>query len=352
MSKKNPKKYKEKQKKQAERSKRHGEKIEKAVKDAYEQLLYYPGTLIEEKCSPDKNTVIFKGMTEQIARFLIKDDNDVVDFPLTDFYAEVPIPNSGILKIRWTPFNPEFDKFSVYQLARDNYKQLLREKFNGLSEKLLNASLNETIGFGNLSADCVLSTIYVSFEDVYSISFLITDGKTTSLYHDSWHISCLSLEETNPELFEKCSHYLGEGGRYAFAIQYIVSMYLNGEEIPKLPVNISGNRKPNPKPLPNDSSSNSRPHKPAEPTEPNCVAYIRYDALTGKVSISNSSREYSMKWWIVSGHRRHYADGRVVEIQPYIKGDKDDPQAQRALEEFKNGFRRIKYYHLVARKAK
>lgn len=353
MSKNSSVKFKAKQKKQAARNARREQKIKDSVDDAMMQLLYYPGTLIDEKCMPDKNTIIFKGLTEEIVDLLAYKSSEITSFPLEDFYTEIKANNGSVFKLHWVPFESPVDRFSVYHFCRKNCQLYIQEEAEFRKAKIdQNWTLNEVFGFDKFSPDSLLATVYISYEDIYSIGFVMSDLKSRTSYLGMYHISYYKYKETNPELFDKYCYAMDNIGKSLLTIQKIVTLYLNGEELPKLPILIDDSAKPRPKPDLDDTRHHNPTPKPEKPSEPSCVAYIRYDAIGGKVSISNSSREYSMKWWIVSGHPRHYKNGKVSKIPPYIKGDKDDPDAQRALEEFKNGFNRIKYYHLVARKPK
>lgn len=353
MSKNSSVKFKAKQKKQAARNARREQKIENAINDAKIQITYYPGTLIEEKCAPDKDSVIFKGMTKEIVDLLNYNSSEITSFPLQDFYTEVKTKDGSILKLRWVPFECPIDRFAIYHYCRRNCQIFIEESSESLGKGIdHNAVLNEVFGFDKFSPDSFVATVYISYKDVYSMGYVMSDFKSKSIYLGMHHISYYQYKKTNPELFDKYYYAMDDIGKIILTIQKIVALYLNGEELPKLPISIDSSAKPRPKPNLDDTRHNNPTPRPEKPSEPSCVAYIRYDAIGGKVSISNSSREYSMKWWIVSGHPRHYKNGKVSKIPPYIKGDKDDPDAQRALEEFKKGFNRIKYYHLVARKPK
>lgn len=371
MSKNSMSKTKARQKKKALRKAQSLQKKEKRLDDALMQIVYYPGSLIEEKCTPGKDTIVFKGMTTQIARSFKEymseeweDESTIPDsetisslesfqspFPLNDFYAEIQTDTGSKLRMRWAPFEAPVSSADCLLLCRECYYATFKDEAIKRNANVnVRAEVNRISGLDKIQADDAYATIYMEYKGIYTIGYLFLNADSMTHIIRPKHISQFELESKNVDLFKEYTKVAESLQTCAFAIQYIVKRYLNGIELPKLP--ISGEGKAEPEPKAQAKKHETESHSAKTPTEPKCIAYIRYDASDGKISISNSSREYSMKWWIVSGHRRHYSNGKIVEIPPYIKGDKNDPDAKRALSEFKSGFNRIKYYHLIARKSK
>ena len=345
-------KWKAKQKKQSERNARRDQARQEAFDDAAMQIIYYPPTLIDEMCAPDKNTVIFKGMTPKIAEYLMPETQEITLFPLSDFYTEIPI-NGKVLKIRWVPFESPVSPSATFRYCRktteDYFKNEVARQNSPIDAK---AELKRIFDFSSYSAEDAFATLYVRYGDVYAMGFIYRNKDGKSIYLSPYHISLVELRTKDAQLYIECDTALQYLKKYVYVIQHLVALYLTGEEIPAIPASIAGIKPVDILPRPDGGDHSYRRPKHECAGQPKCIAYIRYDAIGAKVRISNSSRDYSMNWWIVSGHLRHYTDGKVVEIPPYIKGDKECPEAQRALEEFKQGFDRIKYYHLVARRAK
>lgn len=355
MSKKSSAKLKSKIKKQTERNANREKKINDGILEALKQVSFYPGTLIDEMCAPDKDTIVFKGMTEAIADFLnANSSKNTKALPLTDFYAEAKTNDGRLVKIRWVPYDASFDRHAIYHFGRRQCLECIKEQTERLGHEFNtrggNYALNQIFHYDKFTPDSLIATVFVTIDDAHSIGFILSDSRGANLYLSTYHVSMLELRDKRPEQFDNYYYMLENIQNYVFGIQYVVSLYLSGEELPKLPANFSAPDDTKPQREYDNSSHSSA--KPKKPSEPSCVAYIRYDAIDGKVCISNSSHEYAMKWWVITGHKRHYQSGKISDVRPYIKGDKDDPEAQKALAEVIAGQNRIKYYQLIARKSK
>ena len=315
------------QKRQAQKQLEH----ERAKK----RIISESDALYEKQLPPTKDTVIFKGMTIPIADALTSQTAQLASFPLGDFYTEIPIREGKTLKLHWRPFESEERK----KAARAYLLGAKRDAANDCD-----------IYVSNFPLEAMIGEIYHEYNGVFGVSFVIFDkeimaGNTFGVISTG----AIDLHNRDRLRFEGFMYVSNNLEHFSFAIQYLVNAYLTGEEIPSFP-ELKASKDPA-----SDSGPSSPTRKPAkpQPKDPQeCVAYIRYDVENGEITISNSSRHYEMSWWIVSGHKRHYKTGKISDVQPYIKGDKENPDAQRALQEFKDGMQRIKYYHLIARRSK
>lgn len=305
--------------------------IEKAKKRIFSES----ENLYEHQLPPTKNTVIFKGMTIPIADALTNQAASLTSFPLEDFYAEIPIRDGKALKLHWRPFENEERK----KAARTYIMSAAYDQAN-----------HRRVHFYDFPLEAMIGEIYHEYDSVPCVSFVIFDKNTMSGNTIGILSSALvDLYNKDKTRYDEHMHISNHLEHFSFAIQYLVNAYLTGEEIPSFP-ELKASKDPA-----SDSRPSSPTRKPAKPQAKDpqeCVAYIRYDVENGEITISNSSRQYEMSWWIVSGHKRHYKTGKISDVQPYIKGDKENPDAQRALQEFKDGMQRIKYYHLIARRSK
>ncbi|MDO4730276.1 MAG: hypothetical protein Q4A96_03730 [Candidatus Saccharibacteria bacterium] len=298
---------------------------------------------------PTEDSVIFKGMNIDIAEALILRADSMIEFPLRDLYLEVPTKNGKKLKIHWKPLNND--------MRRKAIKTYLTHENHNLFVRVINFSL-----------DCIVAEVYYEYDNIYGISFAIINPKEKTFnppYEKVFGIkgygpkkltpgcdligivsqSAADIGCKNRARYEEFKDVAENVGIICKATQYLVSRFIAGEEIPKLPglgleKSASAHRNP----------TDSKPVK-SKPKEPEKhVAYIYYDVEAGDIVISNSSRHYTAKWWIVRGHQRHLSSGDVVQVTPYIKGDREDPDAQKALQEILSGIERIKYYQLIARR--
>lgn len=317
------------------------------------------------KLYPSANSVVFKGLTESNARIIAgKRGCALNDFmpPVRDLYAEVPMDNGEIMKIRWVPFEGKFTKSEVFAYIKN---MLSASKFND-GEKGTTYCPDSTDEF--------LATLYVSCGELTSIGYawmhdlslgtiilpckrdkaLATEAKESAALLKRYGLNApkeitdkaIALREEMKEN-KRIKNLLAT---YVAVIQRIIYLYLSGEELPRLekPKKVD----PSPRPSPNPPPKHPRPAKgPVVNAYTKCIAYIYFDSDEGSLSISGN-RNYSCKWWIVSGHKRHYKGGKIVNIEPYIKGDRSDPDAIKALEEFVGGYRKIQTYKLLVRKAK
>ena len=305
--------------------------IEKAKKRIFSES----ENLYEHQLPPTKNTVIFKGMTIPIADALASQALSHVSFPLEDFYAEIPIRDGKTLKLHWRPFENEERK----KAART---YIMNAKYDQADHRHVRCN--------DFPLEAMVGEIYHEYDSVPCVSFVVFDKNTFSGNTIGILSSALvDLYNEDRARYDEHIHVSNYIELFSFAIQYLVNAYMTGEEIPSFP-ELKTSKEPASDSRPSSSTRKSTKPQPKDPQE--CVAYIRYDVEDGEITISNSSRQYEMSWWIVSGHKRHYKTGKVSDVQPYIKGDKENPDAQRALQEFKDGMQRIKYYHLIARRSK
>lgn len=322
------------------------EAAKRIVVDGTEAL--YAGSV-----KPTEDSVIFKGMNIDIAEALILRADNMIEFPLRDLYLEIPTKNGKKLKIHWKPINND-----VRRKAIKTYLTLGNR----------NPFLSHNVSVMNFSLDCIAAEVYYEYDNIYGISFAIINPKERTFnppYVKVFDIkgykpkkltpgcdlvgivsrSAADIGCRNRARYEEFKDVAENVGIICKAAQYLVSRFIAGEEIPKLPglgLEKSESTHRNP--------TNGKPAK-SKPKEPEKhVAYIYYDAEAGDIVISNSSRHYTAKWWIVRGHQRHLQSGNVVQVTPYIKGDREDPDAQKALREILSGIERIKYYQLIARR--
>lgn len=305
------------------------------LEQAKKRIITESDTLYAKQLPPTKDTVIFKGMTIPIADALTSQAALLTSFPLGDFYTEIPIREGKTLKLHWRPFESE------------ERKKAARTYCLGAKHDAAN---NCDIHVSNFPLEAMIGEIYHEYDRTFGVSFVIFDkeimtGNTIGIMSTS----AIDLYNRDRLRFEDFMHVSNHLEHFSFAIQYLVNAYMTGEEIPSFP-ELKASKDPASDSRPSSPTRKSAKPQPKDPQE--CVAYIRYDVEDGEITISNSSRQYEMSWWIVSGHKRHYKTGKISDVQPYIKGDKEHPDAQRALQEFKDGMQRIKYYHLIARRSK
>lgn len=302
---------------------------------------------------PTEDSVIFKGMNIDIAEALILRADSMIEFPLRDLYLEIPTKNGKKLKIHWKPINNDMRRKAIKTyLTHTNRDPFFRQNVRVM----------------NFSLDCIAAEVYYEYDSIYGISFAIINPKEKTFnppYEKVFGIkgyepkkltpgcdfigivsqSAADIGHKNRARYEEFKDVVANVSIICKAAQYLVSRFIAGEEIPKLPglgLEKSESTRRNP--------TNSKPAK-SKPKEPEKhVAYIYYDVEAGDIVISNSSRHYTAKWWIVRGHQRHLPSGDVVQVTPYIKGDREDPDAQKALREILSGIERIKYYQLIARR--
>ncbi len=302
---------------------------------------------------PTEDSVIFKGMNIDIAEALILRADSIIEFPLRDLYLEIPAKNGKKLKIHWKPINNDMRRKAI----KTYLTHVNRDSFFSQNVRVMNFSL-----------DCIAAEVYYEYDNIYGLSFAIINPKERTInppYEEVFGVkgykpkkltpgcdfigfvsqSAADIGYKNRARYEEFRDVTRNVGIICKATQYLVSRFIAGEEIPKLPG--LGLEKPE---CTHRNSTDSKPAK-SKPKEPEKhVAYIYYDVEAGDIVISNSSRHYAAKWWIVRGHQRHLSSGDVVQVTPYIKGDREDPDAQKALREILSGIERIKYYQLIARR--
>ena len=360
--------------KEAARKQAKLEERKKACQRAEKALSALPDSVIAEKIKPTASTVIFKGMTAELAE-MIDREKDIMKlvFPLNDFYAEIKEPLGHTLKIHYVPFESPASRGDTFHYCR----YLMGVKMSR-NDTIVKIDVGDQImsSARDITPDDLIATIYLEYEGNYSLCFVWHNPYSEvccaqGVVSETVGQLCRSLQEMSKELVRKekagiedpvlCDKFLAAHTRlevinhqknvvidYVCAIQSVVETYLTGGTLPKL--DVQPKKKPvNPKPKPSPA-----PHK--EPKEPSakdpaeCIAYIHYETESGTLVINKSTKNYSMKWWIVSGHSRHYKSGRVTEIEPYIKGDKDSPEAQKALEVFKGGYQKIRTFQMRAKR--
>ena len=335
----------------AAQNKRENERV-KAFARNEDLLVNLPKSYFEELLAPSKDCVIFKGLTQNIADKLLvafREDSensgfteDFVKFdslPLSNFYAEIPLNNHQTVKIHWMPYTSPISKkeFHAYMKRKQTYDLKSRERI-------------PTVDRVDFIEDEIYATIVIEYRGLYFYSHFFYSPRLRRMNAAGIYSNyMIDVFHNNRQAFDDYMANCRTFEYYILVIQHLVRIYLEGEEIPKIASKIIDGR--------HDDGNTDNRHRETTPAKPSkdpteCIAYIHLDAGNGKLTISDSSRAYSMKWWIVSGHLRHYANGKVIEIPPYIKGDKDDPDAQKALAEFVEGFKRVKYYHLIARTPK
>ncbi len=304
---------------------------------------------------PTEESVIFRGMTLEVTDALIAQADEMVDFPLADFYLEVPTKRGKRLKIHWKPVG-------------SNRRGAIRTYLMGQHKDIYEYFNKTTLHVCSFPEENVIAEIWHEYDGIYGVSFAvinrnekeITIPTAKSLGADTHHSTVLTpgcdvfsiLSESAVEAhakhhakYEEYMEAISNIGATCKVAQFLVSKFLSGEEIPSIPGLIMPEREPATTTNPKHSSS---PKSKKEPEKH--IAYIYYDAEAGDVIISNSSRHYEAKWWIVRTHKRHLPSGKITTIPPYIKGDRDDPDAQKALAEVLSGIERIKYYQLIARR--
>lgn len=309
---------------------------------------------------PDENAVIFKGLNmkvlEELKPVLVANAYDHT--ALSNFYTEFKNDKGKTVKVRFANPMAPCSPSDLLLFIKDFYKDRRRGGWD----------VEDTL---EILSDCdensFLATFFIEYEGLITMGYTVgtKHGIVHSILVDTANVlDSLKAEATAHSKHQKskkeqdkveldrihAKNTLFEAmcvlGLYSiYAIQYIVCCYLEGKKLPKLAIGSDSVTTPK---TPRSSHASSAQKGPADKDPNNCVAYIYYDCKDGSVSISGS-RNYSMRWWIVSGHKRHYLSGKIVDIPPYIKGDKDDPDAQRALKVFTETHQRIQCYKLVRR---
>lgn len=322
------------------------EAAKRIIVDGTEAL--YAGSI-----KPTEDSVIFKGMNIDIADALSLRADSMIEFPLRDLYLQIPTKSGKKLKIHWRPINNDMRRKAIKAyLTRENH-----DIFSCRTLRVVNFTL-----------DCIAAEVYYEYDGAYGVSFAIINPKEKTVdphYDVLFGIkgyepkkltpgcdligivsqSVVELSRKHPARYEAFVEVTANISNICKATQYLVSRFIAGEEIPKLPG--LGLEKPE---SAHHNPTDSKPAK-SKPKEPEKhVAYIYYDVEAGDIIVSDSSRHYTAKWWIVRGHQRHLPSGDVVQVTPYIKGDREDPDAQKALREILSGIERIKYYQLIARR--
>jgi len=365
-------------KKHAKAAARAQAKIEernKACKRAEAALASLPDSIIAEKLKPTASTVIFKGMSLELAN-LINQEKDVskLVFPLNDFYAEIKEPEGHILKIHYVPFEGPASRTDIFHYCRQLMGGIKFAANDNVFATDADVKSQVADGTRTLTPDVLIATVYLEYRGDYSLCFMWHNPEcqiscAQGVVSETMGGVCMDLQRLSKEIIKKeragvedpairCEFLAAkirlDTINYAksfvatcvCAIQSAVETYLTGGTLPKLDVK--------PKKKPEKPNSIPTPRKvPSQPTAKNpseCIAYIHYESESGSLTINKSTKNYSMKWWIVSGHPRHYANGHVVDIQPYIKGEKDDPEAQKALEVFKGGYQKIRTFQMKAKR--
>lgn len=320
---------------------------------------------LKKYLAPTKDTVFFKGLNTNVidALHMTEGDKLVLDVAhrctLRDFYTEIPTPE-GIIKVHYmpaiAPCKPNDLLLYLKQLFRCRQRE--GKNVNFVLETLQDCDENS-----------IIATSIIEFDDLIAISYTLSSPSHVSLTVSVDTIDIINQNKAEKEAFGEFQqsqdmqsqiNWLKIKERnqrftamrvYAMngivAVQRLVYCYLEGIELPKVGVT---EHTPVPKPRKTSvSKPQTRKENPPQPKDPQkCVAYIYYDTNDGKMSIGGD-RKYTMKWWIVGGHKRHYTSGKVSDIPPYIKGDKEDPDAQRALQVFIDCHKRIQCYKLVVR---
>ena len=287
----------------------------------------------DKKIAPSKNTVIFKGMTLEIADRYSRTYHHDLQFPLEDLYAEVKT-DLGTLKIHWKPFDMPASRKAVRDYLNNS----------GLKTK------------SPLKPEHILSTVYASVDGIYYIGNVIRADISPEITASS---IIATVTESYSKMVAECNSAPKEIAKIArrnkiddifsmiepitYTIQTFVSLFLNDDPIPDLGLDLSKSEKAE------TSHSISRTPKDSAPSNTH-TASVYFDAETGKLVVGGGGKNYHMKWWIVSGHKRHMADGRIVNVQPYIKGDKTDPDAIKALDIFISAQKRVKCFKLVPKR--
>ena len=287
----------------------------------------------DKKIAPSKNTVIFKGMTLEIADRYSRTYHHDLQFPLEDLYAEVKT-DLGTLKIHWKPFDMPASRKAVRDYLNNS----------GLKTK------------SPLKPEHILSTVYASVDGIYYIGNVIRADISPEITASS---IIATVTESYSKMVTECNSTPKEIAKIArrnkiddifsmiepitYTIQTFVSLFLNDDPIPDLGLDLSKSEKAE------TSHSMSRTPKDSAPSNTH-TASVYFDAETGKLVVGGGGKNYHMKWWIVSGHKRHMADGRIVNVQPYIKGDKTDPDAIKALDIFISAQKRVKCFKLVPKR--
>ena len=311
---------------------------------------------LEKYLKPSKDTVIFKGLNEKVIECFHPLVGSCVFniLALEDFYTEFKYRGETV-KIRFMkpvyPCSPN----NLLAYAKNEYRERVKdaESAKFVLERLSKCSDNPFLATFFVECNGIISMSYVTenLQDPYK-RFLVEIETTDVIRMRKNEKNIASKKNRNDRdeaELDKMKHFeetLIIGGLATYVVQYIVGCYLDGENLPKFDISES-DLVPTPK-APRSSHASSAPKEPTGKDPNNCVAYIYYDCNDGSVSISGS-RSYGMRWWIVSGHKRHYTSGKVIDVAPYIKGDKDDPDAQRALKVFTETHQRIQCYKLVKR---
>lgn len=312
---------------------------------------------------PDDDTVIFKGLSTKILDELktTVTSNDYSFTALQNFYTEFKNEKGKTVKVRYMKPMAPYSPSDLLILMKDIYKA--RNQYSN------EASVDTLEMLKKCDEDSFLATFFIEYDDEITMGYIMTDheGAIQGIIVDTADVvKSVEAETIATNKYKRsqkeqdrielskihAKNALFEAmcilGLYAiYSVQYIICCYLKGEKLPKLDI---------PEPNSDPTSKTSRPSRtpsaqkdPAGKDPNNCVAYIYYDAKDGSVTIGGN-RNYSMRWWIVRGHQRHLQSGDVVQVTPYIKGDREDPDAQKALREILSGIERIKYYQLIARR--
>ena len=317
---------------------------------------------LEELLKPTKDTIVFKGMNCKIANafFSAKPETEgTVRLCVGDFYLKTTTENGTPVEIRLLPSFPSFDDSDFMPAVR----AALRRKVGDNKKTIIVEIADKKIE--------ILGYIIVKYLDHYTTSICASLGDDEFYFCDIDNYDSYDLAKRQNRLYTRffqgpnrssvgefyqvhnTTTEIADATTDAYwglsAAMHIVWLYLNGEEIPSLALD-SARITPKDDFHPESCGyheakiENKSENKAAE----NAVAYIYFDAIDGTLTISGNHK-YHLKWWIVRGHDRHYASGKISTVEPYIKGDKDDPDAQRALEVFKESKKRIRCFKLIAR---
>ena len=223
-----------------------------------------------------------------------------------------------MLRIHWMPYDADVPK------------KAMRDYF--MSKNIINLADNGNRNIHSFAPSDIVGTIYVGIGNIYSVGYVIRIEETSSVLQ----IATESAASNNAcDLFADVENI-------SYTIQTFVALYMNGDPIPDLGITLETSTNVN-----NSKKTTTALPSPTAAANTDKTACIYYRVDSNQLEIGGGGKEYHLKWWIVCGHDRHLLNGNVVHIEPYIKGDKDDPEAIKALAAFNAAKKRIRCFKLV-----
>lgn len=294
-----------------------------------------------EKIKPGPNSVRFIGITSELLLRATAKTSAIVktDLPLDDFVLRVKSGDCYAFDIHWLPYESPLPP-SVCEQAFRHY-----------------GKVGKTVSGTHFRAgDEIISTIYAHCRqiDITLVVYLYRSQEIDEYSYIYFTIGSSDVWRPSEETQDRIANFI------FFSV--LLSQYLTVCHIKDLPVDFEpsqeiedGIKKIREYEQIDYDQDRHLPHKnrpvtPKRQTKGDCVAYIHYHAEDDSISISHRPHKgYKLRWWIVSEHKRHLADGRVIAIPAYIKGEKDDEDAIRALDLYHQMQKRTTCFKVVPR---